>query len=83
MGLAGSARLEYVGGEPYANTVEGFFSLLKRGINGVYHHVSRGHLDRYCDKSRSATSARARFHERLRDLALRPARARGLTSQRE
>lgn len=30
--------------------MEGFFSLLKRGINGVYHHVSRGHLQRYCDE---------------------------------
>jgi transposase-like protein len=29
------------------NTVEGFFSLLKRGINGVYHHVGRKHLHRY------------------------------------
>lgn len=29
------------------NSVEGFFSLLKRGINGVYHHVSAKHLHRY------------------------------------
>lgn len=29
------------------NTVEGFFALLKRGINGVYHHVGRQHLHRY------------------------------------
>ncbi|HEV8587708.1 MAG TPA: IS1595 family transposase [Pyrinomonadaceae bacterium] len=29
------------------NTVEGFFSLLKRGINGIYHHVGRKHLHRY------------------------------------
>jgi len=29
------------------NTVEGYFSLLKRGINGVYHHVGRNHLHRY------------------------------------
>jgi transposase-like protein len=29
------------------NTVEGFFSLLKRGINGVYHHVGSNHLHRY------------------------------------
>ena len=32
---------EYVRGDVHTNTVEGFFSLLKRGINGVYHHVSR------------------------------------------
>lgn len=41
---------EYVRGEVTTNTVEGFFSILKRGINGVYHHVSRGHLPRYCDE---------------------------------
>lgn len=29
------------------NTVEGYFSLLKRGITGVYHHVGRNHLHRY------------------------------------
>lgn len=41
---------EYVRGHAHTNTVEGFFSLLKRGVNGVYHHVSRGHLARYCDE---------------------------------
>jgi transposase-like protein len=41
---------EYVRGDVHSNTAEGFFSLLKRGINGVYHHVSRGHLHRYCDE---------------------------------
>jgi transposase-like protein len=41
---------EYVRGNVHSNTVEGFFSLLKRGINGALHHVSRGHLDRYCDE---------------------------------
>jgi hypothetical protein len=29
------------------NTVEGYFSILKRGITGVYHHVSEAHLHRY------------------------------------
>lgn len=32
----------------HTNTVEGFFSLLKRGIIGTYHHVSEKHLHRYC-----------------------------------
>jgi transposase-like protein len=41
---------EYARGEAHTNTVEGFFSLLKRGINGVYHHVGKGHLGRYCDE---------------------------------
>jgi transposase-like protein len=29
------------------NTVEGFFGILKRGLNGTYHHVSEAHLQRY------------------------------------
>jgi transposase-like protein len=40
---------EYVrtGGFHHTNTVEGYFSILKRGINGTYHHVSQQHLKRY------------------------------------
>jgi transposase-like protein len=41
------SRLEYVRGDSYTNTVEGYFSIFKRGIVGVYHHVSEAHLDRY------------------------------------
>lgn len=38
---------EYVRGDVTTNTIESYFSLLKRGINGVYHHVSPQHLKRY------------------------------------
>jgi hypothetical protein len=38
---------EYVRGEVSTNTVESYFSILQRGINGVYHHVSAEHLKRY------------------------------------
>ncbi len=38
---------EYVRGEVYTNTAEGYFSILKRGIYGVYQHVSEAHLHRY------------------------------------
>jgi transposase-like protein len=41
-----SAR-EYVRGEIHSNTVESFFSGVKRGLNGIYHSVSREHLHRY------------------------------------
>jgi len=34
----------------HTNTVEGAFSLLKRGIYGIYHQVSPKHLLRYCDE---------------------------------
>lgn len=49
-GVVKHSNDEYVRGDAYTNTVEGFFSLLKRGINGTFHHVSRGHLGRYCDE---------------------------------
>jgi transposase-like protein len=43
------SRGEYVRKKvAHTNTVEGFFSLLKRGIIGTYHHVSEQHLHRYC-----------------------------------
>ena len=37
----------YVRGDAHSNTVEGYFSVLKRGIIGTYHHVSEAHLKRY------------------------------------
>jgi transposase-like protein len=48
--LINHADDEWVRGDVHTNTVEGFFSILKRGINGVYHHVSEAHLPRYLDE---------------------------------
>lgn len=41
---------EFVNGMASTNTAESFWSHLKRGINGIYHHVSAKHLQRYCDE---------------------------------
>ena len=38
---------EYVVGDAHTQGIESFWSMLKRGLNGVYHHVSVKHLDRY------------------------------------
>ncbi len=38
---------EYVRGEWHTNTIEGFWSLFKRGIIGIYHNISDKHTDRY------------------------------------
>jgi transcriptional regulator with XRE-family HTH domain len=40
---------EYVrlGGFVHTNTLEGYFSIVKRGIYGIYQHVSEAHLHRY------------------------------------
>ncbi|MEX2162580.1 MAG: IS1595 family transposase [Anaerolineales bacterium] len=43
-------KKEYVRGDVNTNTLEGWFSLLKRGVNGTFHHVSEIHLDRYIDE---------------------------------
>ena len=41
---------EYVRGGFSTNNVENFWSLLKRGIYGIYHQVSPKHLGKYCDE---------------------------------
>lgn len=38
---------EYVRGEFHTNTVEGFYSVFKRGMKGVYQHCNEKHLHRY------------------------------------
>lgn len=41
---------EFVRGEASTNTAESYFALLKRGVTGVFHHVSKQHLHRYCNE---------------------------------
>ena len=38
---------EYVRGDVHTNTIEGFFSIFKRGMRGIYQHCSEKHLHRY------------------------------------
>ena len=38
---------EYVRGDVHTNTVEGYFSIFKRGMKGVYQHCGKQHLHRY------------------------------------
>jgi transposase len=40
----------YVMGDVHTNTIEGFWSLVKRGIAGVYHQVSQKYLQSYLDE---------------------------------
>lgn len=46
-GMVNHSIGEYVRGDVHSNTVEGYFSILKRCIVGTYHHVSQQHLKRY------------------------------------
>jgi transposase-like protein len=41
---------EYVRGDFHTNSIEGFWSQLKRGIIGTFHSVSPQHLQRYCNE---------------------------------
>ena len=40
----------YARGEVHTNTIEGFWGILKRGLIGIYNHVSRKHLQKYVDE---------------------------------
>lgn len=73
---------EYARGGAYTNTAESFFALLKRGVYGSFHHVSRRHLARYCDEFSFRWNLRkATDGERTR-AALRSAVGRRLTYRR-
>lgn len=61
---------EYVIGACHTNTVEGFWSLLKRGVYGIYHQVSRKHLGRYCNEFAFRYNTRKLNEEGRFDFAL-------------
>ncbi len=41
---------EYVRGIVHTNTIEGFFSTVKRTIHGTYHFITGKHMQRYCNE---------------------------------
>lgn len=47
-GVVDHGRYQYCNGNTHTNSIEGFWSLLKRGIIGIYHLVSRKYLNKYC-----------------------------------
>lgn len=47
---------EYVRGLVHTNTVEGYYSVFKRGMKGVYEHCAEKHLHRYVAGSTSVTT---------------------------
>jgi transposase-like protein len=44
------SKREWVRDNVHTNTVENFWSVMKRGIYGIYHQISYKHLQRYCDE---------------------------------
>ncbi len=49
-GVVCHKRGEYARDGISTNSCESFFALLKRGVMGSFHHVSKRHLQRYCDE---------------------------------
>ena len=41
---------EYVRGQAHVNGMESFWSMVRRGYDGVYHHISEDHLHRYINE---------------------------------
>ncbi len=76
---------EYVRGDAHINTAENYFSILKRGLTGVYHSVSKKHLHRYLsefDHRYTHRVANGVDDKERADLALKGIKGKRLTYQR-
>lgn len=65
------AEKVYVSGDVHTNTIEGFWSLVKRGIGGVYHSVSKKHLQGYLNEYAWRYNQRHEGRGRFQGLLLR------------
>jgi len=63
----------YVSGDVHVNTIEGFWSLVKRGIGGVYHAVSAKHLQGYLNEYAWRYNHRSDERSQFETLLLRAA----------
>lgn len=73
---------EYARGDVTTNTVEGFFSIFKRGMTGVYQHCSEQHLHRYLKEFdfRYSNRAKLKIDDTMRtELAVKGAVGKRLT----
>jgi transposase-like protein len=78
------SKFEWVRDDVHTNTLEGFFSVLKRGLVGIYQHVDAKHLDRYLaefDFRQNTRVALGIDDETRADLALRGFAGKRLTYQ--
>jgi transposase-like protein len=78
------SKFEWVRDDVHTNTLEGFFSVLKRGLVGVYQHVDSKHLDRYLAEFdfRQNTRVKLGYNDEQRaDIALKGFAGKRLTYQ--
>ena len=76
------SKYEWARGDVHTNTLEGFFSIFKRGIIGVYQHVDAKHFDRYLAEFdfRQNTREKLGINDAERaDIALAGAKGKRLT----
>jgi transposase-like protein len=76
------SKFEWARGDVHTNTLEGFFSVFKRGIIGVYQHVDAKHFDRYLAEFdfRMNTRVKLGINDKQRaDLALQGVKGKRLT----
>jgi transposase-like protein len=76
------SKKEYVRGDVHTNTLEGFFSVFKRGLIGTYQHIDTKHFDRYLAEFDVRQNTRANFgisDEHRAALAIQSAKGKRLT----
>ncbi len=61
---------QYVYNGFHTNTAESFFAIMKRGVYGTFHHVSKKHLPRYCAEFDFRWNGRSLTDTERRDLAV-------------
>jgi len=76
------SKYEWTRGDVHTNTLEGFFSVFKRGIIGVYQHVDAKHFDRYLAEFDFRMNTRAKLgidDQRRAEIALQGVKGKRLT----
>lgn len=71
---------EYVRGIVYTNTIEGVFSIFKRGMKGIYQHCAEKHLHRYLAEFDFRYNHRTAL--KIGDVERRDAALRGISGKR-
>jgi transposase-like protein len=74
---------EYARGDVTTNSVEGFFGMLRRGLDGIYHSVSRKHLHRYLSEFQFRHDHRELSDGQRTIKAIKAATGRRLTYQQQ
>lgn len=78
------SKFEWARGDVHTNTLEGFFSIFKRGLIGTYQHVELRHFDRYLAEFDFRQNTRAKLgidDERRTEIAVQSAKGKRLTYQ--